>query len=442
MKQNSSTILNLRRPLAVLTASVLTLIPSGASLAAATSDTVSRSEYEALKKQMSALQSRLDSLEASKSASSGAGGGNNGANYTALKQEVDEIRSVTDLVKPGSDRFTIAGGASASFSEFNHDSSNFTATFSPIFLWKLSDNLFFEGELEMELEGSDTIVNLEYAHLTYALNDYITIGAGKFLSPMNAFVERYEPGWINKLPDTPLAIYDGILPESNVGVQIRGVVPIGDTRLTMVGYVSNSPTLIADDPEAAGQLDFNNFSSTSDEKAVGGHVGFSPIPGIEAGYGIQTGKVFSNDGSVDKERSTIQSVDFIAKHDVGFLKGALTLQGQYAWSSVGQAVYDASGDAGFGPANFTNKRNGGYVQLSYRPKELDPALNKFEFIVRGDRLDNPTGAPGAFDERRLTFGIDYWISAATVLKAAYEIDHRDNGEPSQNGFLVQFATGL
>jgi hypothetical protein len=54
----------------------------------------------------------------------------------------------------------------------------------------------------------------------------------------------------------------------------------------------------------------------------------------------------------------------------------------------------------------------------------------------------PSSAPGAFDERRLTLGVDYWLTSFPVLKAAYELDERTNGEPNQNGFLLQIATGL
>jgi hypothetical protein len=75
----------------------------------------------------------------------------------------------------------------------------------------------------------------------------MTLEAGKFLNPMNIFVERYAPNWIKKLPDAPLAIYDGILPEPNVGVQLRGAIPIGPSRLKYAGYVSNATSLIADD---------------------------------------------------------------------------------------------------------------------------------------------------------------------------------------------------
>jgi hypothetical protein len=439
---------------AVAGLALLSALPAGA--AGAEQAPVSRAEYDALMKQMSALQKQVAELQSqqaatAKAVASAPAGGTGGAaasgkttgkTFDSLQGQIDEVKSIADIVNPGDTRFVIAGSASSTFSTFSNTPSNFGATFAPIFLWQLNDKLLVESELELELENADTIVNLEYVDISYELNDYMTVDAGKFLNPMNIFVERYEPSWINKLPDTPLAIYDGILPESNVGVQVRGGIPIGPSRVKYAAYVSNAPSLIADDSEAAGQLQFDNFTSLSDYKAYGGRIGLEIIPGVEAGYGLQYANVTANTGGVGSTSSFLQSVDLEVKRDSPALKGSFTLLGQYAWSRVGDITYDPNGDLGFGPTNFPNNRSGGYLQLSYRPKRLSDFLNRFEFIVRGDMADAPSNAPGGFNERRLTLGVDYWLTSFTALKAAYELDQRSNGEPNQNGFLLQIATGL
>src|SRR5205809_971388 len=79
----------------------------------------------------------------------------------------------------------------------------FTATFNPIFLWKVSERLLSEGEIEVELGGTEASFALEMAHLSYIANDYLTLSAGKFLNPMDYFVERQHMAWVNKLPDKP-----------------------------------------------------------------------------------------------------------------------------------------------------------------------------------------------------------------------------------------------
>jgi hypothetical protein len=103
------------------------------------------------------------------------------------------------------------------------------------------------------------------------------LGVGEFFSPSNVFVERFEPQWINKLPDRPLAVYHGILPNISVGAQVRGGFPIGPTRVDYAFYVSNGPVLNTFDARTAGTLDFNSYTDNNDNKAVGGRVGFYPF---------------------------------------------------------------------------------------------------------------------------------------------------------------------
>ena len=162
---------------------------------------------------------------------------------TALGRQVQALESAVEEARLGSTRFLLTGNASAGFTAPQHGASNFGATLSPLLLWKLSDNLFVESEVEFELEGSDTSTKLEFAQIAWSPLDFLTIGAGKFLSPSNVFVERYEPKWINKFPDTPLAVYDGLLPESHVGAQARGGLPIGPSRINYALYVGNGARL-------------------------------------------------------------------------------------------------------------------------------------------------------------------------------------------------------
>jgi len=427
----------------ILTASIAFLAAAAAQ--AVDEVAVPRSELEQMRKDMAAMRREIDQLktdrEMAPKPSGDAPRGSTAKAIALLNQRVDEIANAAELSRPGETKMHLAGSASATFSLPDSGSSNFSATFSPIFLWQLNKSLLFEGEVEFELEDHDTVTKLEYAQLDWSLTDNLTLVAGKFLNPMNVFVERYEPKWINKLPDTPLAIYDGILPESNVGFQLRGVLPIaGAAKVNFAAYVSNAPSLITDDPEAFGQLDFDNFSSLSDNKAIGGRVGLQFCPNFEIGYGVQHARVQGDTGP--SARALQQSVDVQASLDA--LKGHWTLLGQYAWSDVGGHVYDADGSLGFGPADFKNHRNGGYAQLSYRGKTYDSDfLNRLEVIVRADRSESPRLDPNGGDEKRLTFGLDYWLTGSTALKAAYEITHdSQNGEPDHDTFLFGIATGL
>jgi hypothetical protein len=62
------------------------------------------------------------------------------------------------------------------------------AAFAPIFLYKHSDRLMFEAELEFVLEGNELETGLEYADVMYVLNRNMTVRAGKFLLPFGTFM--------------------------------------------------------------------------------------------------------------------------------------------------------------------------------------------------------------------------------------------------------------
>ena len=427
---------------AVLQGAVFALASPVVRAEDATGGYVSRKEYEELKAEMLAMKKELASLKKAKHAES------NQENPKSQGAAADTDKVVATPVAPlqesmlGTTKFHIGGFGTGTFEARNGSVSNFSATFNPIFLWELSPKLLFESRLEIEPSGSGTNLELEYAELTYLLNDYITLGLGEFLTPSNVFVERFEALWIDKLPDRALAVYDGILPERSFGFQVRGGVPIGPTRANYAFYVSNGPNLNVFNRGRAGTLEFNNFSDNNDDKAFGGRIGFLPIPGVEVGYGFETAKPGTQGTSFADVRSFLQSVDLNITRDSDLLKGRIDLHAQYAWSHVDQAVYDPNGVFGFGPLSFTSESDGGYAQVAYRPTKLDgDFVRNLELVFRWDHLSRAPSGLGAPQEERWTLGLDYWLSPGTVVKAAYESDN-PHGEPNKNALFLQVATGF
>ena len=425
-------------------------------------DYVSRAEYDKLKAEHEAMKNELEALKTTvrqmangavpaapaegptKTAPEGkqvAGGTSPTAATDDLRQEVETLKAQVKETFPGSTKFLLAGYGTAGFTARSGEDPFFDAAFNAIFLWKFTDRLFFEGELEFEFEDGNTTTNLEIAQASYLLNDYMTIGVGRFLNPTDFFVERQHMNWVNKLPDKPLAVYDGLLPESELGAQLRGVIPIGPTKLEYVGFVANAPGLndAPDDFSQLGMLGFDPTANLGGHVAVGGHVGFIPIPQIEIGYGIQRSKVGPRDRAVE---AILQSADFNYVHDSTLLKGLINFRAQWVWSHIGHFVYDPDGGQGFGPFEFNNNRNGGYVQLSYRPTKIDNGvIRNLEPVVRYDRL-NQLHTPVGFDEQRWTFGLNYWLTPSAVIKAAYEFDDKNGGARDQDAFMMQVAVGF
>jgi hypothetical protein len=417
---------------------------------------VTRKEYEELKAQMLAMKKELDALKKERAmAPKQESSESQAVAGTAPKQESPAGQVGAELHKEvalpvaesvgsllGTSKFLLAGWAEGMFEARNGSVSTFSASFNPIFLWELTPKLLFEGRLEIEPSGGGTNVNLVYSQLSYLLNDYITLGVGEFFSPSNVFVERFEPQWINKLPDRPLAVYHGILPNISVGAEVRGGFPIGPTRANYAFYISNGPTLNTFDLRTAGTLDFNSYTDNNDDKAVGARVGFLPIPGVEIGYAFETSKPGFQGTTFADIRALVQSVDLEITRNSDLLKGRINLYAQYAWSRVDRAVYDPDGALGFGPLPLRAKRDGGYAEIAYRPTKIDiDFLRNLEMVFRWDHLSRDPSGLGDPEETRWTVGLDYWLTPSTVVKAAYEWD-KPRGERNKNALFLQTAIGF
>jgi len=418
---------------------------------------VTRKEYDELKAQLLAMKKELDALKNERGVTpKRENSESQTVAATAPKQEspgsqalpevYKQVAPEVPLVQPegllGTTKFLLAGWAEGMFEARNGEVSTFSASFNPIFLWELTPKILFDSRLEIEPSGGGTNVNLVNAQISYLLNDYIALGVGEFFSPSNVFVERFEPQWINKLPDRPFGVYHGVLPNISVGAQVRGGFPIGPTRANYAFYVSNGPVLNTFDPRFAGTLDFNSYTDNNDNKAVGGRVGFLPIAGVEVGYGFETSKPGFQGTPFHDVQALVQSVDLEVTRDSDLLKGRVNVFAQYAWSHVDHAIYDPDGSIGFGPLPLTAKRDGGYAELAYRATKFDyDCLRNLEMIFRWDHLSRDPSGLGDPEETRWTLGLNYWLSPSTVLKAAYEWD-QPNGQPNKNALLLQTAMGF
>ena len=95
------------------------------------------------------------------------------------------------------------------------------ADFAPIFLYRGGENILFEAGFDTTIAnnapgggGYTTTFNLSFAQLDYVMNNYVTLCAGDLLLPLGTYTER-GAGWLNKIPDNPLAV-DALIPGSGV----------------------------------------------------------------------------------------------------------------------------------------------------------------------------------------------------------------------------------
>lgn len=407
-----------------------------------------KAEYANVKSQNEFLRSELEGVK-SKLTALQAGGTLMGAESAFAEERAEILREIrkefgqrVGPLLPGVTNFAISGAAVTAFVDREDVNSTFGVGLAPVLLWKPTDKLLFETEVAFMLTDDDSAVELDYAQFSYLLNDYVTIGAGKFLLPFGTFWERWHPSWINKLPTMPLVYERQLVGSAGLGFQLRGGAALGSTKINYAVYYINGPDFQSNQI-AAGRLGFPNQIDNNNNKSFGARVGFLPIPELEIGYSFLTGEV-GDSGSVFSAVDTfIHGVDFSYAREFDAIKGRLDLRAEGVWVDTDNVIFTGP----FSPFTFDNKRNGWFVQAAYRPTMLDIKfsdgvnLRDFEFVGRYEQLRESGPGRLGVDRDRFTFGLDYWLLPNAVLKAAYVLDDA-HGDRDQDSFLLQMAVSF
>tara|TARA_R110001632_G_scaffold226124_1_gene359540 strand:- start:1950 stop:3134 length:1185 start_codon:yes stop_codon:yes gene_type:complete len=369
--------------------------------------------------------------------------------------EIDSI--VSQQYKPSKTQFMIRGyghtGLNFTNTEGERESSYVGSAFAPIFLFKHSDRLMFEAELEFGLENNELEIGLEYADVMYVLNKNMTVRAGKFLLPFGTFMERLHPAWINRLPTRPLGFgHDGIAPASGIGVELRGAFDLGGSKLNYAVYSTNGPRLKdgTEEPEEAGMLMFQNFEDNNTSKAFGGRIGLLPFADSSTEIGFSTystSKVGAADSNYENVGAFLYAIDFAFIKQIPALGGFIDIKGQYNNSDIDDATYtEVHEDGDEEEYTFDNKSNSLYTQLSYRPTMASSDfMKKLEFVVRYSNLNTPEGAEWEEQSDQYAFGLNYWLTWRSVIKIAYQTTDSVGGHDgggTTNNFFVHWAIGF
>ncbi len=327
--------------------------------------------------------------------------------------------------------------------------------FSPLFLWKLSDKFFFESEIEIN-KGA---MELEYAKLSYSANKYLTIGAGRMLSPFGAYGERWEPNHVERFANPPLKPDDTVLPDDThlfygaiMGIDARGMIPMGSARLNYAVYISNGPLLSKDEKgNPTGVIQYENLlEENNNNKEIGGRIGILPFSSssLEIGFSAKHG-IAGDIGNIAYENigATAIAFDLSYVKTMPFLKSTVGFRGQYNKLNVDKANYFLTDSTTY---TFDNKLTSYFAQLSIRPSMIDnDFVRRLEFLLRYNCLAAPKDAIWSVkdangvggDITRFDIGLDYWFSWRTGLRFAYEITSLPDGTKTRQ-FLARIATGL
>ena len=326
--------------------------------------------------------------------------------------------------------------AAVGYGTLNYESSNgnggFTsATFNPIFVYKVNDKLSFNAELEVEVEDSwDGALALEFAEFNYQINDNLAFYGGKFLSPLGTYQSRLHPAWVNKSVNNPIGIQNKVngikrlQGDSELGMGLRGGFYSGDARFNYDIYTTNGPG-VNDDGSVAWD---NSAGDINNSPAIGGRIGILPFKNstFELGLSAYTGRASLN-GAAKKINVNLFVLDlnYVKQTEVG----KFDIKGQYNNQKVSDATY-AGTKVPF--QTFNNSTSAYYLQFAYRFPD-----SKLEFVNRIANFNVPNEVTWGADQTRYTIGLDYWVNWNAAFKFGYDII---NNEPNAFGFT--FVMGL
>lgn len=376
---------------------------------------------EELEKQIDALQSQVTAL-------------------SSEVQQAAEWKNPNTLIH-------MAGYADVGYiQQENQDGSFVVGSFSPIFHFQYRDIVMLESELEIEIEDDGaTEIKLEYLTLDWFVSDYVTLIAGKFLSPIGQFRQNLHPSWVNKLPSAPPGFgHDGAAPVSDLGMQVRGGFPMAAMRVNYAVYASNGPELISvteDEIEFELEgIEAEGFGADHDgEKTFGGRFAILPTKSLEVGLSFVTGKatVTELENEVEPptpgfepgpiEGETVRDYD-VTGADFVWFTGDMSLRGEYVKTEIGEATTGMT--AGEGAIWET-----WYVQLAYRIPGT-----KVEGVVRYTDFDSPHASD---DQKQIAVGVNYLVTNNFVAKLAYEAnDGLVDSSSDADRTLLQLAYGF
>ena len=380
--------------------------------------------------------------------------------YAQDSTQTEKNQQILSAV-PGNTKILITGMAWFGFSAKLNDNvktdvtKNFNSYgFSPMFLWKLSDKIFFESEIEI----NNGAMELEYAKLSYSLNKYMTIGAGRMLTPFGAYGERWEAMTVERFPNPHLRPNDDLLPDDThlywgaiMGVDVRGGIPLGSAKMNYSLYVSNGPLLSKDENgNPTGVIQYENLlDENNNNKEIGGRIGLLPFSNssLEIGFSGKHG-IAGDLGTVYRKTSaTAYAVDLSYVKSIDAIKSTINFRGQFNSLKVDKANYYLTDSTTY---TFDNTLKNYYAQFSIRPSMAqNKFLKKTELLFRYSALTSPKNALwGAKDNNgnggtinRTDIGLAYWLSWKTGLRLAYETTTMPDGT-HKNEFLTSFVYGF
>lgn len=324
-----------------------------------------------------------------------------------------EAGPLPEIEKP----IPILTGNAGAFSFVSGGHNLIDTQFNPILLvplgdrWLVESRVAFEGQFQRPPNGGPyggpVTKHIDYAQVDYIASPYVTITAGRFLTPFGIFNERLYPVWIRALQPDPLILPINTAPSD--GAMLRGGFPVnGTANMNYAVYVSAASI---------------GIGSVNSERHAGGRMGFFfPGPRLEVGGSWQ--KTLQDD----------------RKNAFGFhmgwqpTKAPLNLRAEIARSFVGSG-YWIEGAYRLSQARFWQK--------AMRRTEVVVRAQQFYVGEIGSAAEAALALPSA-NTREGDFGINYFLRDGLKAVASYGRQFSAAGNFNQwtYGIAYRFAIPL
>ncbi|MGH9733453.1 MAG: hypothetical protein ACRD8A_02530 [Candidatus Acidiferrales bacterium] len=280
---------------------------------------------------------------------------------------------------------------------------------APVFAAPVGDRWLFESRVDLRefiYQPGQTgpyshqfFGTIEYGQADYTAASWLTLVAGRFLTPFNMYDEHLSPIWIRNLQDAPIIFPIGTRTNGyNDGLMARGLlVARKNYQLSYTAYFSTLSTI----------------KKLESGRSMGTRIGvFFPTDGLELGASYQ--KLLQSDRS--------NSVGAYVSWHPG--QGPLEVRGEYAHSMLGQ---------------------GFWLEGAYRFSRLrgpDSLLGRFQLVGRAQQYvhgsPDPTFALPGEDSQKAEFGWNYYLPHEVRLNASYGRQFLATGNANIWNFAITY----